>query len=180
MNKIAFDRLFSMSSFEGLRLIRRELITNPGLSVEELIPILVRLEPGAKALDFEAALYLNEIVDANIANDGIDFYKGCISTLIIVETPVWAKLITLGRKRFIQKLYSEEYRDVKSLFRQAGLLADTLTTFDIAWWDHVSGRVRLESDRIKLEQARRAEKLSLEFERMRCDGLAGQLDSLSF
>ena len=167
MNKLAFDRLFSMSSFEGLRLIRRELVINPGLSVEKLVPILIRLESGAKSLDFEAAIRLNEIVDGNIANDGVDFYKSCISTLLIVETPVWAKLITLGRKRFIQKLSGEEYRDVRSLFRQAGLLADPPSALDIAWWDHVSGRVRLETDRIKLEQARKAENLSLDFERMR-------------
>lgn len=88
-----------------------------------------------------------------------------VSALVIVALPSWVKLISLGRKRFIQKLYGEEYRDVKSLFRQAGLLNDPPSIEDITWWDHVSGRVRLEADRLKLERARIAERLTLELER---------------
>jgi len=156
-----------MSSFEGLRLIRRGHTINPNLSVEQLIEILLKIEPSAKSLDFEAASHLNDIIDSSAPDDGVDFYRICISTIIIVESPTWAKLITLGRKRFIQKLYGEEYRDIKSLFRQAGLLTDPPTIFDIEWWDHVSSRVRLETDRVKLEQARRAEKLTLDIERDR-------------
>ncbi|MDB5285262.1 MAG: hypothetical protein JWR05_211 [Mucilaginibacter sp.] len=165
MSEISFDRLFSMSSFEGLRLIRREIVANSKVSLDDLPALILKVEPNANSLDLDAAFYLHSIVDINSPFQGHEFYRNCISAVIIIALPAWAKLITLGRKRFIQKLYGEEYRDVKSLFRQAGLLQDPPTIGDIAWWDHVSGRVRLEGDRLKLERARIAERLSLELER---------------
>lgn len=162
-----FNRAFSMSSFEGLRLLRREVSKNPHLRLDELQILILKIEPNASSLDFEAAFYLHSIVDINSSFEGVEFYRSCISALIINYFPAWAKLISLGRKRFIQKLVGDEYRDVKSLFRQARLLDDPPTILDIEWWDYVSGRVRLESDRIKLERARIAEGLTLELESKR-------------
>jgi hypothetical protein len=165
VSEIPFDRLFSMSSFEGLRLIRREMAANTTVSIQDIPKIILKVEPNAHTLDIEAAFYLHSIVDVNSPFQGIEFYRNCISAVIVITLPAWAKLITLGRTRFIQKLYGDEYRDVKSLFRQAGLLHSPPTIEDISWWDHVSGRVRLEGDRLKLERARVAEHLSLELER---------------
>jgi len=165
VSEIHFDRLFSMSSFEGLRLIRREMVANANVSLQDIPKIILKVEPNANSLDIEAAFYLHSIVDINSPFQGIEFYRNCISAVIIIALPAWAKLITLGRKRFIQKLSGEEYRDVKSLFRQAGLLSDPPSNEDIAWWDQVSGRVRLEGDKLKLDRARIAERLSLELER---------------
>jgi hypothetical protein len=167
MIRITFERLFSMSAFEGLRLIRKEFIRNPSLDIENITHLLYSLEPITRTLDIEASTYLHEVVAITAAHDGDDFYRECISALIIEELPGWAKLITLGRKRFIQKLSTEEFRDVKSLFRQAQLLNDPATSEDIKWWDHVSGRVRLEGDRLKLERGRKAEQLTLQFETQR-------------
>lgn len=156
-----------MSAFEGLRLIRRGKFDNPGLSSEELISLVIKVETIASSLDLEASNYLNDIVDPDLPVSGIEFYRGCISSILLFALPDWAKLVTLGRRRFIQKLYGEEFRDVKSLFRQARLLDDPPTDLDIAWWDYVSGRVRLAGDKLKLERARSAEKLTLQLEEKR-------------
>lgn len=156
-----------MSAFEGLRLIRKQSASNPHLSFDEIIQVIAILEPVSLSLDIEASLYLHSLVDKTAPYMGTEFYRHCISSLIVEAFPAWAKLITLGRNRFMQKLYGEEFRDVRSLFRQAGLLSDPPTKFDIEWWDFVSGRVRLEGDRQKLERGRMAEELSLEYERKR-------------
>jgi hypothetical protein len=156
-----------MSAFEGLRLIRKESVRNPSFNIESVILLLYSLEPITKTLDIEASVYLHEKVAITAAHDGDEFYRECISALIVEELPGWAKLITLGRKRFIQKLSADEFRDVRSLFRQAQLLNDPATSEDIKWWDHVSGKVRLEGDRLKLERGRKAEQLTLEFETQR-------------
>jgi hypothetical protein len=156
-----------MSAFEGLRIIRRESASSPGLVAEELTQLILQIESDANTLDLEASHYLDEIVDDDLPVTGIEFYRGCISSILIFALPDWAKLITLGRRRFVQKLYGEEFRDVKSLFRQAGLLNEPPTDSDIAWWDFVSGRVRLAGDKLKLERAREAEKLSLQLEESR-------------
>lgn len=167
MSSVSFDRLFSMSAFEGLRLIRKEADRNPDLNFQDIPRLLTAIEPIARTLDIESALYLHKIVLITVNHDGSDFYRECISAVIIHALPAWAKLITLGRRRFIQKLSGEEFRDVRSLFRQARLLDDPAKGNDIKWWDHVSGKVRLESDKLKLERARMAEELSLNFEKSR-------------
>jgi hypothetical protein len=164
---IPFHRLFSMSTFEGLRLIRRQLNANPRLNIDEVLQIVLRLEPNATSLDIEASVHLHSIIDKHIPHDGIEFYRSCIAKLITVSFPTWAKLITLGRSRFIQKLYAEEFRDVRSLFRQARLLENPPSQLDILWWDQVSIKIRHEGDRLKLEQGRMAEELSLEYEKNR-------------
>ncbi len=156
-----------MASFEALRLIRREHSINRMLSIEEICKLLISVDTMANALDFDAAIYLHKIVDKDVSFGGENFYRDCISALIIQKVPGWAKLITLGRGRFIKKLSNDEFRDIRSLFRQAQLLNQPATNNDIMWWDHVSSHVRLESDRIKLERARKAEELSLYYERQR-------------
>lgn len=165
MTELSFHRMFSMSAFEGLRLIRKESSNNTDLNFKDIPALLKKLDPIAATLDIEAALYLHTIVDIKASHHGVEFYRECISAVIITSFPTWAKLITLGRKRFIQKLGANEFRDIRSLFRQAQLLDDPPTKFDIKWWDYVSGRVRLEGDRLKLERARVAEELSLNYER---------------
>ena len=162
-----------MAAFEGLRLIRLEITKHPNLLVDDLLEIICKVEPDANSLDFEAATHLNKIVAKTMPTSGIEFYRHCIHAVLITEFPSWAKLMTLGRKRFIQKLSGEEYRDITSLFRQAGLLIEPPTILDIAWWDDIAGRVRLEVDREKLQRARDAEQLTLEIEnnRLRLQGI---------
>ncbi len=71
----------------------------------------------------------------------------------------------------MQKLGRDEY----SLFRQAELLDDEPDDVVVAWWDRVTGQVRLESDQQRLERARRAERLTIDAEKKRLSELGIKL-----
>jgi len=55
------------------------------------------------------------------------------------------------------------------------LLADEPDEIVLQWWDRVTGQVRLAGDRLKLERARRAERLTLELEKQRLNQLGIKL-----
>ncbi len=152
-----------MSAFEGLRTLRAQHADSPDLSIEEVMVIVKRIHPDALTFDWEAAALLYEIVDSATPLEPVPFFRGCIEGVLFDRLPIWVKLMALGRKKFTNKLS----RDERSMFRQAGLLIDPPTDIVIEWWDKVTGQVRLEKDRVKLNQAREAEKLSLEIEEKR-------------
>lgn len=158
-----------MPAFEGLRAIRTQALSNSSLSINDVIAVVKRVDPDAHAFDLDAAVVLHGIVSVDVSCEGIKFYQCCIGDLLLHTQPVWAKMMTLGRGRFIKKLD----RDEQSVFREAGLLVDPPTDEIIIWWDRIKGHVRLETDQEKLERARQAEKLSLikEKERLRSIGV---------
>src|SRR5204862_100202 len=119
-----FGRLFSMPAFEGLRILRLYAQDRPQMPPPELATLITRVEAAASSLDLEAAIFLHEQVPKLAPHGSIGFYRECISTVILLDIPDWAKLVTLGRGMFIKRLGDEEYRDVRSLFRQARLLDD--------------------------------------------------------
>jgi len=158
---VPFHRLFSMPAFEGLRVTRFYCIKNPDMGIDEIVKLILHVEADASSFDLEASEYLHKIV-GNTANvTGQEYYQCCINDVILHRQPAWAKLMTLGRSRFVKKLE----RDDCSMFRQAGLLKSPPTDDVIKWWDELSGRVRLVTDAAKMEQARKAEKYSLDHER---------------
>jgi hypothetical protein len=119
-------------------------------------------------LDFPAALELHEITPASTPCAGVGFYRVCLAAVLLHDLPEWAKLVTLGRGRFIKRLKAPEYRDVRSLFRQARLLDDPPELDDVQWWDELQQHVRTQQDAEKMQRARHAELLSLEHEKRRC------------
>lgn len=161
MSQLPFKRIFSMPAFEGLKAIRLQSLANSGLKTDEVIRIVERIYPDASSFDFEAALALNDTVDKDIEYEGLIFYQTCIYNILLKHEHTWAKMIMLGRTKFIKKIE----RDYQSIFREAGLLIDPPTDPIILWWDRVKGHIRLENDQTKLERAREAEKLTLEFEK---------------
>ncbi|XUM24499.1 DUF3883 domain-containing protein [Bradyrhizobium oligotrophicum S58] len=153
-----------MPAFEGLRLIRLYSVQHPMLAPEELVPIIKRVEPNAFSYDFPAALQLHDTVPKSAPYEGVDFYRECLSSALLLELPEWAKLVTLGRGRFIKRLKAPEFRDVRSLFRQARLLDEPPEMADIEWWDRLQASVRSDQDAEKMRRARQAEQLSLKYE----------------
>ncbi len=164
---IPFHRLFSMPAFEGLRITRHYCIKNPDMAISEITHLIIHVEADASSFDMEASQYLHNIIGDTTNVSGQRYYQCCINDVILHRQPAWAKLMTLGRTRFVKKLN----RDESSMFRQAGLLMSPPTDDVIKWWDNLSGRVRLINDALKLEQARRAEKCSLDYERQRLKAL---------
>lgn len=159
-----FDRLFTISAFEGLRIMRSVIAAVPEVTIEACPDALVAHSPQAQNYDLEAALELHALVSADAPHGDVLFYRECILAVMLLKMPAFARLMTLGRGRFIKRIKGDEYRDIRSVFREAKLLEDPPTNGDIAWWDTIQGRVRLNFDQERLIRARHAESLSLTYE----------------
>lgn len=159
-----FDRLFTISAFEGLRIMRSVIAAVPEVTVDTCPDALIAHSPQAQNYDLEAALELHALVSADAPHGDVLFYRECILAVMLLKMPAFARLMTLGRGRFIKRIKGDDYRDIRSVFREAMLLEDPPTGGDIAWWDTIQGRVRLNYDQEKLARARQAESLSLDHE----------------
>jgi hypothetical protein len=146
-----------MSAFEALRNIRIYRLRHQELSNLDLIALIEKLVGG---LDYAAGLCLDGLVGGSAEPSNPDsFYRICIDS-IIHQQPVWIKTVTLGRRKFAQKLS----RDQEQCFRAAGLLEETITVEVMEWWDATAARMRHIRDFEVMKRARSAEKLSLEHE----------------
>lgn len=176
MTTLPFGRLFSMPAFEGLRVLRAHIQRRPDEQVGRLVELVRHIEPNAASYDLDSAVVLHDVVPKHAPHAGVMFYRACIGAVLLKERPEWAKLMTLGRGRFIKRLKADEYRDIRSLFRQALLLDEPPSADDIEWWDHMQAHVRLQNDAEKMRQARAAEQLSIQFEKERLAKLDIPLD----
>ncbi len=164
MTDASFERIFGMGAFEGLRVVRLWRPGHAGLAFEELASLICAVDPDAGGYDYGAARQLDPLVRlAAPLEDATEFYQHCIEAAIPAFRPVWGRVITLGRKKFVHKLS----RDELQCFRVAGLLEDPPSDGIIAWWDHVAALARSQADQVRLERAREAERLSLTHESAR-------------
>ena len=143
---------------------------HPNRSIDTLVDLIRVVEADAQSYDFAGALSLHKITPPSAPYHDVSFYRVCLASVLLAELPEWAKLVTLGRV-VIKRLKSPEYRDVRSLFRQARLLDDPPGLDDIVWWDELQSHVRSQQDNEKMARARRAELLSLTLETERCAAL---------
>lgn len=164
MNKrLSPERFFSLSCFEALRLIRIYSQNYPTLSMSEIVDLIKNVEADAINLDMEAAASLHSIIPASCPLNGQAFYQFCIKVVIINYQPIWAKSMRQGRIRFVDSL-REDYRDV---FTASGLLQTPPSIAVVSWWDDIVGHSRLVIDSKKMEQARKAEELTIKREQKR-------------
>ncbi len=166
-----FDRLFTISAFEGLRLMRGVIAAVPEVTIDVCPAAVIAHAPQARDYDLDAAKELHPLVAGDAPHETVMFYRECILAVLLLKMPAFAKLMTLGRGRFIKRIKGDDYRDIRSVFREAKLLEDPPSGGDISWWDTIQGRVRLNFDQERLVRARYAESLSLEVERAELDRL---------
>ncbi|MAZ85090.1 MAG: hypothetical protein CME90_16055 [Hoeflea sp.] len=136
---VEFDRLFTISAFEGLRLMRAAIAAVPEVTLETCPSALIAHSPQARIYDLEAAKVLHALVAADAPHETVMFYRECILAVLILKMPAFAKLMTLGRGRFIKRIKGADYRDIRSVFREAKLLDEPPSSDDISWWDIVQG-----------------------------------------
>lgn len=160
---VAPKKLFSLASFEGLKLIRLYRDEQPELVITEIISLIEKVDPDGRSIDLEASAYLHTLVDSGCTLDNPDFYQICIKTVIMNHQPVWAKSMRQGRKRFVRGLDLND----QDVFIAAGLMLDPPPPEVVTWWDDVSGHARLHTDIQKMEQARNAERLTINHETQR-------------
>lgn len=154
------ERVFALSAFEGVRLIRIYAGKQPGRSVTDLLSIIVKVEPDGASLDLEASAYLHELVDPGCPLGGDGFYQACISAVVTKHQPIWSKAMRQGRMRFLDTL---EIND-RDIFVAAGLQNEPPPPNVVSWWDSVSCFARLITDLEKMAQARAAEQLTIDHE----------------
>ena len=169
---ISTERVFSLSSFEGLRLFRRYRAANPNLSTNDLLTIMENVEADVRSLDMEASVYLSDLVENDCPLDGHGFYQSCIKGVLLKHQPIWAKLMRQGCARFLRELEQED----QDVFAAAGLTAKPTPIEVVMWWDSISGYARLLADQEKIMQSRAAEIHTLEYERDRLDKLGIDLE----
>ena len=160
---ISTERVFSLSCFEGLRLLRKHEERQPSLSMSELVSLVERVEADALSLDLEASAHLSRVVEQGATLDGSVFYQTCIRAVLRQRHLAWTKSMKSGRKRFVAELSLDE----RSVFDAAGLMVDPPSREIVCWWDDISGYARLAGSLESMEQAREAELLTLERERGR-------------
>lgn len=157
---VPIERVFRLSAFEGLRLIRKYGARQPGLSVTKLVELIERVDQDGRNLDLEAAEYLHTIVEKGCSLDNPSFYQTCIKAIVIKHQPVWIRVMRQGRKRFMRGLVADDV----DVFTAAGLMLDPPLLSVVSWWDEVVGHAKLKFEIEKMEQARLAEKLSIDSE----------------
>ncbi|MCH8490822.1 MAG: DUF3883 domain-containing protein [Oceanicaulis sp.] len=161
------ERVFSLPSFEGFRLLRKYMNNYPDLAISDLRRLIDSVEADAHSLDMEASVYLSELVENDCPLDGHLFYQTCIRGILFRHQPNWVKLMRQGRERFLSNLY----RNIWDIFAAAGLVENPPPLHVVTWWDYVSGFGRVLTDQGKMEQGRSAEALTLEHERKRLQTL---------
>lgn len=163
----SIERVFALSAFEGVRLIRIYAAKQPKTPLDELLKIIDRVEADAHNLDLEASAYLHGLVEVECPLDGDGFYQACISAVVTKHQPAWCKAMRQGRMRFLDSLDTND----KDVFVAAGLARHPPSLGLVNWWDTVTGFARLITDIEKLAQGRRAEQLSMDYETKRLIGL---------
>ena len=160
---ISTKRVFSLSCFEGLRLLRKHAERQPNLALPDLISLVERVEPDALSLDLEASAHLSTVVEREATLDGRVFYQTCIKAVLRQRRPAWTKSMKSGRRRFADELSLDE----RSVFDAAGLMVDPPSKEVVGWWDDISGYARITGNLESMERAREAELLTLKRERER-------------
>lgn len=166
-NKISTERVFTLSAFEGVRLIRIYAVEQPDCPIDQLLTIIEHVESDAPNLDLEASAYLHGLMEIVCPMDGDGFYQACITAVVTKHQPNWCRAMRQGRLRFLDSLGQND-RDV---FSAAGLMKEPPPIEVVYWWDSVAGHARLLTDLGKMEQAREAEALTMKHERMRLKDL---------
>lgn len=160
---VSTERIFSLSCFEGLQLIKRYGDEYPSHSEEELIQLIEHVESDGASLDLVASFQLGRLLDDDCAPSGSAFYQSCIKAILIKHQPIWSKMMRQGRRRFIRSLDAGD----QDVFAAAKLLEEPPSAEVVSWWDEVSGHSRLIFDRQKMDQGREAELLTIAHEKER-------------
>jgi hypothetical protein len=150
-----------MGAFDGLRSIRLHAEKSGIGDRAQIVNILRAVSADLASLDFESALELDTIVSSNAELSSPNlFYRCCLKDLILAQRMGWARVITLGRGRLLRQLE----RDEQQCFRAALLSEDPPSPDVVEWWDALSGHMRRENDRKRMDRAREAEWFTLQRE----------------
>lgn len=140
----------------------------PMLTPAETVANVKNLRPNATGLDFSAGLTLLRRLDAskpwNPSKGGLRLF---VYEWVRLVEPIWLRFVPYGRNKLRNSLSDNEVQ----CFREAGLFDQQPDDDVVEWWDRITALIRSTMDTEKMERARLAERLSLEYERNRLEAL---------
>ncbi|HWY15155.1 MAG TPA: DUF3883 domain-containing protein [Rhizomicrobium sp.] len=153
-----------MSALNSVIILRKYLDENLGVTAEDAVISLIRIDADFASSDHNAALALHALVPSDCScADPLVGLRGMISFLTEYHRPLWTRQMVLGRRRVFSQLNGDE----KQVFRSAGLYGDPPSDDVVDWWDQICLKLRLVRESELLAQGRRAERLSLASETRR-------------
>ena len=162
------DYPFTMSAFLAFVAIRSYRMSNPHLSVHEVIESLTKLKAGATGLAFGAGVKLDEALDDTCEwGDNPESLLLFVSQYIVDAEPWWLRHVPYGREKVKSMLGGDQLQ----CFREAGLFDETPDSTVIEWWDELAAQVRSGQEADRVTRSRLAERMSLEYEAARLQKL---------
>ncbi len=156
------DSILTMSSFEGLIALIEYRQKYPGYSDKELIQIL-RCYPDKNNLDYHKAIQLEKIITIEKEQtNNPSSLRQILKQIILSQRPSWIYAITFGRNEILNNL--DDMPNIKQCFKSAHLFDENPSFEIIEWWDEISALIRSEKDITKIQNGRKGERLSLEYE----------------
>ena len=166
--KITTEKLFSLSVFEGLKLLIEYHERYPTFEIPKLISLIEKTKSYGVDINLEDAAYLRDSayfkdMESKDTQDKNKFYRLCIKYFLINQRPKWERAMHSGRKRFIENTKKNSKNNF-GVFRAAGLADDIPSPAIVTWWDDINGHIYSAQKKDNMEQGRNAERLSLECE----------------
>jgi len=157
-----------VGAFEALRILRSKRQGSTELGLQELAALIKRIDADSSGLEFAASLALDVLIPEDAPHSVPHlFFRTCIYQVLIKADQRWARVITLGRERFVSVLD----RDEQQCFRAALLMEDPPDDEVVEWWDSLSAFMRQLSEGQKQNRGRAAERLTMAHEATRLQTL---------
>lgn len=163
------ESLFTMSAMNGLLAMRRYHADHPDVELQDVIATLKRVSADDAYHDYEAAVLLDRLVKRGGA-PGIDiptFFRETVTAVVDDTRPWWIRLSPWGRDRVKAALSSNEAQCLDA----AGLFSSPPSAEVLQWWDALAQEVRATDNAKLLEQGRKAEQLTMDYEARRLSEL---------
>ena len=157
-----------MAAFLAFIKLRSFRALHPTLPLSETVASVKKLKASAVGLDFNGGLTLLDRLDASIAWDSSkEGLRLFVYEWVRLVEPIWLRFVPFGRNKLRGALSDDEVQ----CFREAGLFDEKPDDDAVRWWDRITALMRCANDTKKMERARIAERLSLEYERSRLEAL---------
>ena len=168
MTERGIENCFSMAAFLAFVELYSFRATHPTLSLADILASVKKLKANATGLDFSAGLTLLERLDASVTwHPSKEGLRQFVYNWVRLVEPTWLRFVPYGRNKLRRTLSDDEVQ----CFREAGLFDAKPDDDALQWWDKITALMRSASDTEKMEQARFAERLSLQYEQNRLEGL---------
>ena len=157
-----------MSAFLAFLETRSFLVRHPAIPEADAIATLYRVHAGSSGLDFRGGLALLRALDSSLDWQLTRSHVRLFAfEWVKLTRPPWLRLIPHGRGKLRVALGDDQAQ----CLRQAGLFEEVPDKAVLAWWDRLANLVRSATETERMQRARHAERLSLEFELRRLSRL---------